>query len=95
MPDEVFWPGQSRRDHVVRVAEQAQGGAKEKAESSKKIPRLSDQEFSFFNAAYKARTAATRSQPSVWKKTQASIDNRHQTSDRLSSGGCVYRELHP
>src|SRR5436189_2613594 len=41
--------------------------------------------------AYKARTAATRSQPSVWKKTQASIDNRHQTSDRLSSGGCVYR----
>jgi hypothetical protein len=28
----------------MRVAEQAQGGAKEKAESSKKIPRLSDQE---------------------------------------------------
>jgi hypothetical protein len=73
MPDEVFWPGQSHRGHVMRVAEQAQGGAKEKAESSKKIPRLSDQEFSFFNAAYKARTAATRSQPPVWKKTQASI----------------------
>jgi hypothetical protein len=34
MPDEVFWPGQSHRDHVMRVAEQAQGGAKEKAGSS-------------------------------------------------------------
>src|SRR5439155_23337527 len=62
MPDEVFWPGQSHRDRVMRVAEQAQGAAKEKAESSKKIPRLSDQEFSFFNAAYKAPTAATLSQ---------------------------------
>ena len=65
MPDEVFWPGQSQRDHVMRVAEQAQGGAKEKAGSSKKIPRLSDQEFSFFNAAYKARTAATLSHRST------------------------------
>jgi hypothetical protein len=36
MPDEVFWPGQSHRDHVMRVAEQAQAGAKTKAESSKK-----------------------------------------------------------
>jgi hypothetical protein len=36
MPDEVFWPGQSHRDHVMRVAEQAQAGAKKKAESSKK-----------------------------------------------------------
>ena len=52
MPDEVFWPGQSHRDHVMRVAEQAQARAKAKAESSKKIPRLSDQEFSFFNTAY-------------------------------------------
>jgi hypothetical protein len=41
MPDEVFWPGQSHRDHVMRVAAQAQAGAKKKAESSKKIPRLS------------------------------------------------------
>jgi hypothetical protein len=36
MPDEVFWPGQSHRDHVMRVAERAQAGAKTKAESSKK-----------------------------------------------------------
>ena len=36
MPDEVFWPGQSHRDHVMRVAEQAQAGAKKTAESSKK-----------------------------------------------------------
>src|SRR4029453_9286722 len=36
MPDEVFWPGQSQRDHVMRVAEQAQAGAKTKAEPSKK-----------------------------------------------------------
>jgi hypothetical protein len=35
MPDEIFWPGQSHRDHVMRVAEQAQAGAKTKAESSK------------------------------------------------------------
>jgi hypothetical protein len=35
MPDEVFWPGQSHRDHVMRVAERAQAG-KTKAESSKK-----------------------------------------------------------
>jgi len=30
---------------------------------------------------------STRAHASVWKKTQASIDNRHQTSDRLASGG--------
>ena len=36
MPDEVFWPGQSHRDHVMRVAERAQARAKTKAESSKK-----------------------------------------------------------
>ena len=36
MPDEVFWPGQSHRDHVIRVAEQAQAGAKTKVESAKK-----------------------------------------------------------
>jgi hypothetical protein len=36
MPDEVFWPGQSHRNHVMRVAEQAQAGAKKKAESLKK-----------------------------------------------------------
>jgi hypothetical protein len=36
MPDEVFWPGQSHRDHVMRVAEQGQARAKKKAESSKK-----------------------------------------------------------
>jgi hypothetical protein len=34
MPDEVFWPGRSHRDHVMLVAEQAQ--ARLKAESSKK-----------------------------------------------------------
>jgi hypothetical protein len=27
MPDEVFWPGKFRRDHVMRVAEQAQARA--------------------------------------------------------------------
>jgi hypothetical protein len=42
MPDEVFWPGQSHRDHVIRVAKQGQARAEKKAESSKKIPRLSD-----------------------------------------------------
>jgi hypothetical protein len=36
MPDEVFWPGQSHRDHVMRVAAQGQAGAEKKAESSKK-----------------------------------------------------------
>ncbi len=36
MPDEVFWPGQSHRDHVMRVAERVQARAKTKAESSKK-----------------------------------------------------------
>jgi hypothetical protein len=36
MPDEVFWPGQSRRDHVKQVAEQGQAREKKKAESSKK-----------------------------------------------------------
>jgi hypothetical protein len=36
MPDEVFWPGQSHRDHVMRVAERAQAGAKTKAESANK-----------------------------------------------------------
>jgi hypothetical protein len=24
MPDEVFWPGQSHRDHVMKIAKQAQ-----------------------------------------------------------------------
>lgn len=24
MPDEVFWPGQSHRDHVMQIAKQAQ-----------------------------------------------------------------------
>ena len=28
MPDEVFWPGQSHRDHVMQVAGQAQAKAK-------------------------------------------------------------------
>jgi hypothetical protein len=32
----VFWPGQSRRDHVKQVAEQGQAREKKKAESSKK-----------------------------------------------------------
>jgi hypothetical protein len=36
MPDEVFWPGQSHRDYVMRVVEQAQASAKTKAASSKK-----------------------------------------------------------
>jgi hypothetical protein len=36
MPDEVFWPGQSHRDHVMRVADQGQARAKKKAVSSKK-----------------------------------------------------------
>ena len=31
MPDEVFWPGQSHRDHVMQVAEQAQARARAKA----------------------------------------------------------------
>ena len=33
MPDEVFWPGQSHRDHVIQVAKQAQ--AKTTASSKK------------------------------------------------------------
>jgi hypothetical protein len=33
MPDEVFWPGQSHRDHVIQVAEQARARAKAKADS--------------------------------------------------------------
>jgi hypothetical protein len=28
MPDELFWPGQSHRDHVIQVAEQARARAK-------------------------------------------------------------------
>jgi hypothetical protein len=36
MPDEVFWPGRSHRDHVMQVAEQAQANAKIKAESAEK-----------------------------------------------------------
>jgi hypothetical protein len=32
MPDEVFWPGQSHRDHVMQVAEQGQAREKKKAE---------------------------------------------------------------
>jgi hypothetical protein len=36
MPDEVFWPEQSHRGRVMRVAMQAQAGAKKKAESSQK-----------------------------------------------------------
>jgi hypothetical protein len=38
MPDEVFWPGQSHRDHVMQVAEQAHTREKIKAESGKKEP---------------------------------------------------------
>ena len=38
---------------------------KRKRGLQKKIPRLSDQEFSFFNAAYKARTTATLSHRST------------------------------
>ena len=36
MPDEVFWPGRSHRDHVKHVAEKAQARAKMIAEPSKK-----------------------------------------------------------
>jgi hypothetical protein len=36
MPDEVFWPGQSHRDHVMRVAKQGQARAGKKAAPSKK-----------------------------------------------------------
>jgi hypothetical protein len=32
MPDEVFWPGQSHRDYVMQIAEQARAKAKAKAE---------------------------------------------------------------
>jgi hypothetical protein len=35
----------------MQVAEQGQAGAKKKAQSVKKSPRLSDQEFSSFHAA--------------------------------------------
>ena len=31
MPDEIFWPGQSCRDYVMQIAEQAQAKAKEEA----------------------------------------------------------------
>jgi hypothetical protein len=36
LPDEVFWPGRSHRDHVEQVSEQAQAREKIVAESSKK-----------------------------------------------------------
>ena len=36
MPDEVFWPGRSHRDHVKQVSEQAQAREKIVAESPKK-----------------------------------------------------------
>jgi hypothetical protein len=35
MPDEVFWPGQSHRDHVIQVAEHAQARAKAKDDPPK------------------------------------------------------------
>ena len=36
MPDEVFWPGQSHRDHVMQAVEQAQLKARANTESAKK-----------------------------------------------------------
>jgi hypothetical protein len=41
MPDEVFWPGQSHRDHVMRVAEQGQAQRKIGRDSPAKKPRRS------------------------------------------------------
>jgi len=50
---EITWCGSPSKRKVEQ---------KRKRGLQKKIPRLSDQEFSFFNAAYKAPTAATLSQ---------------------------------
>jgi len=36
MPDEVFWPGQSHRDHVMQAVEQARLKARANTESAKK-----------------------------------------------------------
>jgi hypothetical protein len=36
MPDEVFWPGQSHRDHVMQAVEQARLKAKANMEPAKK-----------------------------------------------------------
>jgi hypothetical protein len=38
MPDEVFWPGQSHRDHVMQVAEQGQAQRKIGRDSPAKNP---------------------------------------------------------
>jgi hypothetical protein len=38
MPDEVFWPGRSHRDHVKQVAEQARAREQAIAKSRKKKP---------------------------------------------------------
>jgi hypothetical protein len=36
MPDEVFWPGQSHRDHVMQAVEQARLKARANTESTQK-----------------------------------------------------------
>ena len=36
MPDEVFWPGQSHRDHVMQAVEQARLKARDNTEPAKK-----------------------------------------------------------
>ena len=38
MPDEVFWPGQSHRDHVMQAIEQARLKAIANTESANKDP---------------------------------------------------------
>src|SRR5258705_5717395 len=85
MPDEVFWPGQSHRDHVMRVAEQAQAGAKDSGIFKKRFRDLATKNFhasmrlTIRGPLPPLATGVRSAHASVWKKTQASIDNRHQT----------------
>jgi hypothetical protein len=67
MPDEVFWRGQSHRDHVMQVAEQGRLEQKREQDRQKKVQRLSGRE-SFFNAAYDRQCFHTNPPRPVPKK---------------------------
>jgi hypothetical protein len=95
MPDEVFSPGQSHRDHMMRVAEQAHGGAKEKAESSKTIPNLPTKNFHSSMRLTKRGPLPPVASHRFGRKLKlpSTIAIKHQIAC-LQGAGCN-RELHP